>query len=179
MKLKGTVNAFEFAINGQITNQSVLDAVSESEAGTEIKFPKGEYAFDPMVLNKSVRLNFSGSQLMNKGTGDLFTFKGGLSGATYSLSTPAKRKVKVLRLNAQAKDIAAGDLILLKDDTVRHYDGLPDINSEVHEVLHVQGNNNVSFCPSMIPPRIGYWAGITSLDEVNTWFQMGRRLDRL
>ncbi|MFD9629003.1 hypothetical protein [Peribacillus muralis] len=140
-KLKGTVNAFEYAFNGQITNQSVLDAVSESEAGTEIKFPKGEYAFDPMVLNKSVWLNFSGSKVLNKRTGDLFTFKGGVSAVTYSLSTPAKRKDKVLRLNAQAKDIAAGDLILLKDDTVRHSDGLPDINCEVHEVLFVQGNN--------------------------------------
>ncbi|WP_339201715.1 hypothetical protein [Peribacillus sp. FSL P2-0133] len=139
-KLKGTVNAFEFSFNGQITTQSVLDAVSVSEEGTEIKFPKGDYAFDPMVLNKGVWLNFSGSQLINKGTGDLFTFKGGISEVTYSLSIPAKRKDRVLRLNAQVKDIAAGDLILLKDDTVRHYDGLPDINSEVHEVLHVQGN---------------------------------------
>ncbi|MGE6376619.1 hypothetical protein [Peribacillus muralis] len=139
-KLKGTVNAFEFAFNGQITTRSVLDAVSESEEGTEIRFPKGEYAFDPLVLNKSVWLNFSGSKVLNKGTGDLFTFKGEVSGVTYSLSVPAKRKDKALRLNAQIKDIAPGDLILLKDDTVRHSDGLSDINCEVHEVLFVQGN---------------------------------------
>lgn len=129
-------------------------AVAACPPGGKVIFPTGKYKGD-VVITKSTTLDFMGSTIVPKNTSSLYAVRGSgvASNIKYSLSLEAKRHDRSVSLTTAPSDISAGDLVVLRDDTVRFSDKLPHLNMEVHEVYSVVGST-VTFKDSVRLPKL-------------------------
>lgn len=138
-----TVNVKTFGAKGDgVTDDSaaVQLAYDATPVGGELLFPASTYIAS-LVVTKSIKITFAiGSKLIApEGITNPLEIRGLASETAYTLAGAAKRGDSQITLTASPADISAGDIIFFTDDTVRPSDNLPDINSEVHEVLSVAG----------------------------------------
>ena len=117
-------------------NQAQIDC----PVGGKIVFPKDTYKGE-FNITKSLDVDFRGSKLVPTGLDkNIINIIGSRSSNNYVLSSNRVRGQKDLPLVSSPTDITVGDLIVLRDDTTRPGDALPDINIEVHRVKAINGN---------------------------------------
>ncbi|UKL29996.1 right-handed parallel beta-helix repeat-containing protein [Bacillus phage PK1] len=126
----GTDNTAAFA--------SAIDACSP---GGKIVFPKGDYV-GKLDITKPIHIDFQGSKIIPPSTSVPYIIQafGIESSVKYVLSAPLVRRQRSFTLTSAPTDISAGDLIVIRDDSVRPNDGKANINMEVHEVLSVSSS---------------------------------------
>ena len=138
-----TLNVRSFGVSpNSTTDQSVLiqEAINATPEGGTLTFPKGTYV-GTFNLPKSIKLNMKDSTIIPPdGTTKIITATGQRDIEDYKLSSTLKRGDKTITLTVAPTTISAGDMIVVKDDSVRASDSAKNVNMEVHEVLSVSSN---------------------------------------
>lgn len=114
-------------------------AIDGTPAGGTLVVPAGSYTFDSIVVNKPINIIFDEQTTVTATAPnvDILTFQGTAGANNYILVNPLNRGDRTFRLTRYPTDIAPGDMIILRDDTVRVTDGQTNVNVEAHEVTAV------------------------------------------
>lgn len=138
-----TLNARSFGVDPNSINDQTLSiqkAIDSTPEGGTLTFPKSNYV-GTFNINKSIRLDMKGSTITPpNGDTIIINAKGTRDIEDYVLNNPLKRGDKAISLSTTPA-VVKGDLIVVKDDSVRASDGAKNVNMEVHEVLGVSGNS--------------------------------------
>lgn len=138
-KTVGEYNIQEFVgIDSLVTSSVVQRAIDTIPSGSTLKFPTDSYEFDSIIINKSTTIDLQNSTVISTAVNkNIFEVQGGEEAKKYLLATPANRKDKKIYLNRVPIRYNPGDLIVLRDDSVRFSDGNPDMNVEIHEIASI------------------------------------------
>lgn len=134
-------NVKALGVNADGTDETVVinNILNSLPSGSHVIFPTDEYIGD-IRINKPLHVDFMGSTITSPTNNiDFVSFRGSISTTKRTLANPLKRYDTTIRLSTEPVDITAGDLIMVRDDTSRPSDGLPNINTEVHKVKQVDG----------------------------------------
>lgn len=117
-------------------------AIDATPIGGELWVPPGIYRADSIEIRKSIRLSFSKQAKIkaveiNK---DILIIEGERESLDYRLLSPVKRGDRKLLLSEEPIDWKAGDMIVLTDEMVRFSDRQQEVNTEVHEIAFIEGN---------------------------------------
>lgn len=128
-------------------------AIDDTLEGGELRVPDGYYYADSLVIDKPMTITFEGNATIEavEENKDILTIQGTAEETTYSLSSNVQRGQRVITLSATPTGYEEGDMIVLTDDTVRAGDGQIDVNSEVHEIAMIVGNQITLRDPVRLP----------------------------
>lgn len=120
-------------------------AIADMNDGDTLIVPNDYYYAENITINKSISIVFEGNAVIesvNPNPSYILKYEGTLGTNNYILTAPANRWDRIVRLTTTPTDISAGDMIVLRDDTVRVGDSQPDVNIEVHEIVSITNSES-------------------------------------
>jgi len=130
-------------IQGETNDRGRLQrAIDATPAGGILWVPPGHYLADSIKIHKPIQLTFSNEAKVEAvdPNRNILMVEGKREGRCYQLLAPVKRGDQKLLLAEEPIGWKVGDMIVLTDETVRFSDGQQDVNTEVHEIANIAGN---------------------------------------